>query len=78
MYGEGVSATGDLLDNGVAVGVVEKSGSWYAYEGERIGQGRENAKRFLKDNADVYEAVLTKVRQKMNLEPVEASESEEK
>jgi recombination protein RecA len=62
----------------VAVGVVEKSGSWYAYEGERIGQGRENAKRFLKDNADVYEAVLTKVRQKMNLEPVEASESEEK
>jgi recombination protein RecA len=55
------------------VGVIEKSGSWYAYEGERIGQGRENVKRFFKDNPDVFEAVLVKVRQKLGLLPVEAS-----
>jgi len=78
MYGEGVSAAGDLLDNGVAVGVIEKSGSWYAYEGERIGQGRENVKRFFKDNPDVFEAILTKVRQKLELEPADASETEAK
>jgi recombination protein RecA len=78
MYGEGVSAAGDLLDNGVAMGVIEKSGSWYAYEGERIGQGRENVKRFFKENPDVFEAILNKVRQKMNLAPAKASETEEK
>ncbi|MDD2603781.1 MAG: recombinase RecA [Desulfobacterales bacterium] len=80
MYGEGVSASGDLLDNGVAVAVIEKSGSWYAYEGERIGQGRENVKRFFKDNPDIFESIMTKVRQKMNLEPApaEASETEGK
>ena len=78
MYGEGVSAAGDLLDNGVAVGVIEKSGSWYAYEGERIGQGRENVKRFFKDNPDVFEAILTKVRQKLELEPADASKTEAK
>ena len=78
MYGEGVSAAGDLLDNGVAVGVIEKSGSWYAYEGERIGQGRENVKRFFKDNPDVFEAILTKVRQKLELEPADAPVTEAK
>ncbi|HDI58822.1 MAG TPA: recombinase RecA [Desulfobacteraceae bacterium] len=78
MYGEGVSAAGDLLDNGVAMGVIEKSGSWYAYDGERIGQGRENVKRFFRDNPDVFEAILVKVRRKMNLEPVEVSETEKK
>jgi recombination protein RecA len=78
MYGEGVSAAGDLLDNGVALGVIEKSGSWYAYEGERIGQGRENVKRFFKDNPDVFEAILTKVRQKLELEPADAPVTEAK
>ncbi|MEE4609246.1 MAG: recombinase RecA [Desulfobacteraceae bacterium] len=78
MYGEGVSAAGDLLDNGVAVGVIEKSGSWYAYEGERIGQGRENVKRFFKDNPDVFQAIQTKVRQKMDLEPTAPAETEGK
>jgi len=78
IYGEGVSAGGDLLDNGVAVGVIEKSGSWYAYEGERIGQGRENVKRFFKGNPDVFQAILTKVRQKMDLEPTAPSETGEK
>jgi recombination protein RecA len=52
VYDEGISREGDLLDLGVEDGIVEKSGSWYSYAGERIGQGRENARRFLKENAD--------------------------
>ena len=50
LYGQGISREGDMLDFGVAQGVVEKSGSWYSYRGERIGQGRENARQFLRDN----------------------------
>ena len=50
IYGEGISKEGDLLDLGVANNIVEKSGSWFSYKGERIGQGRENARQFLKDN----------------------------
>ena len=53
IYGEGISKEGDLLDLGVAQNIVEKSGSWFSYKGERIGQGRENARQFLKDNADI-------------------------
>ena len=53
IYGEGVSREGDLIDLGVAQNIVEKSGSWYSYKGERIGQGRENARQFLKDNPDI-------------------------
>jgi recombination protein RecA len=73
MYGEGISASGDLLDNGISMAVIEKSGSWYAYEGERIGQGRENVKRFFNDNPDVFAAIMEKVRQKMGLVPVDAT-----
>lgn len=62
MYGEGISKSGDLLDIGVAAGVVEKSGSWYSYERERIGQGRENVKRFFNDNPDMYNRIYAKVR----------------
>jgi recombination protein RecA len=67
MYGEGISRTGDLLDVGVEAGIIEKSGSWYSYEGERIGQGRENAKRFLSDNTDIGEALFTRVRDSLGL-----------
>ncbi len=67
LYGEGVSQIGDLLDCAVSCNVVEKSGSWYAYEGERIGQGRENAKRFLKENKDIFDAVMAKTREAMGL-----------
>src|SRR6202162_4900876 len=52
IYGEGISKEGDLLDLGAAQNIIEKSGSWYSYKGDRIGQGRENARQFLKDNAD--------------------------
>ncbi|MEM6617509.1 MAG: recombinase RecA [Pseudomonadota bacterium] len=62
MYGEGVSKTGELLDLGVKAGVVEKSGAWYSYDSQRIGQGRENAKTFLKENADMASAIETAIR----------------
>ena len=61
MYGEGISRTGDLLDMGVLTNIVDKSGAWYSYSGERIGQGRENAKSFLKDNPDMFNAISEKV-----------------
>jgi recombination protein RecA len=62
MYGEGISKTGELVDLGVTAGIVEKSGSWYSYNGERIGQGRENAKTFLKQNADVANSIEQAIR----------------
>jgi len=67
IYGEGVSREGDLLDLGVAQNLVEKSGSWFSYKGERIGQGRENARQFLKDNPDMRQAVDTELRKLLGL-----------
>ncbi len=67
MYGEGISKTGELVDLGVAAGVVEKSGAWFSYGGQRIGQGRENAKQFLRDNPAVAEAVERAIRQNAGL-----------
>ncbi|WCL52717.1 recombinase RecA [Gimibacter soli] len=63
MYGEGVSKNGEILDLGVKAGVVEKSGSWYSYSSQRIGQGRENAKKFLADNPDVAADIERVIRQ---------------
>jgi recombination protein RecA len=62
MYGEGISKVGELVDIGVKAGVVEKSGSWYSYKDERIGQGRENAKLFLKQNPSVASEIEDKIR----------------
>ena len=77
MYGEGISKTGELLDLGVNAGVVEKSGSWYSYGDERIGQGRENAKQFLKDNQTVALTIEDKIRAAHGLEfDFEPTESE--
>jgi len=67
IYGEGVSKEGDLLDLGVAQNMVEKSGSWFSYKGERIGQGRENARQFLKDNADIRQNLDTELRKTLGL-----------
>jgi len=67
MYGEGISKTGELVDLGVKAGVVEKSGSWYSYDSQRIGQGRENAKAFLKANADVAGKIEAAIRQNSGL-----------
>ena len=62
MYGEGVSKTGELLDLGVAANVVEKSGAWFSFNGQRIGQGRENAKQFLRDNKAIASEIEAKIR----------------
>jgi recombination protein RecA len=67
MYGEGISRTGDLLDMGVETGIIDKSGSWYAYDGERIGQGRETVKKSLQENTAMYDAILAKVRETMEI-----------
>jgi len=62
VYGEGISKEGNILDMAVNLDIIEKSGSWFSYDGERIGQGRENVKRYLKENRDILEAVEKKVR----------------
>jgi len=67
MYGEGVSKTGELIDLGVKAGIVEKSGSWFSYNSERLGQGRENAKQFLKENPAVAEEIELALRQNAGL-----------
>jgi recombination protein RecA len=71
LYGEGISKEGDLLDLGVDHKVVEKSGAWYAIDGERMGQGRENARQFLKDNADIRAEIDTRLRKGLGLPVVE-------
>ncbi len=67
MYGEGISPTGDLLDLAVDKRIVEKSGAWFAYNGERLGQGRENVKQFLKDNPDTFNAIEERVRRELGM-----------
>jgi recombination protein RecA len=69
LYGEGISREGDLLDLAVTQNIVEKSGSWYSYKGERIGQGRENARAFLKENKDSLAKIEAEVRKAMGLIP---------
>jgi recombination protein RecA len=67
MYGQGISREGDLIDLGAAQNLVEKSGSWYSYKGDRIGQGRENARQFLKDNPDVAQKLDAELRQALGM-----------
>lgn len=67
MYGEGISKTGELLDHGVRIGVVDKAGSWFSYGDQRIGQGREAARAFLSDNPDVAEAIENEIRRNAGL-----------
>jgi recombination protein RecA len=78
MYGEGISRAGDLIDVGVEAGIIEKSGSWYSHGGERIGQGRENVKRFLKENPDLYESMYLKAREALGLSGPAKAETEKK
>ena len=68
MYGEGVSKEGELLDLASEVGIVEKSGAWYAYKGNKIGQGKENAKMYLKENKQVKEEIEKQVRKHYDIE----------
>ena len=67
IYGEGVSKEGDLLDLGVAQNLIEQSGSWFSYKGERIGQGRESSRQFIKDNADIRQTIDTDLRKLLGL-----------
>ena len=73
-YGEGISKTGDLIDVGVDADIIDKSGSWYSYQGERIGQGRENVKRFLAENQDMYDDIYQKCREALGFAEKEASQ----
>ena len=89
MYGEGISKVGELIDLGVKAGIVEKAGAWFSYNGTRIGQGRDNAKNFLRDNPDIFEEISELVRQNADKlyaksikggsapKPVEKAEEEE-
>lgn len=79
MYGEGISREGSIIDIGTEMDIVQKSGAWYSYEGERLGQGRENSKQFLKENTSVALAIETKIREaaSLNAGSLNASEDEE-
>ena len=72
MFGEGISAVGDILDLAASVGIIVKSGAWYAYESGKIGQGRENAKQYLKDNPETCKEIENKVRQHFGLQGADA------
>ncbi|MFH2219388.1 MAG: recombinase RecA [Pseudomonadota bacterium] len=67
LYGEGISQAGELIDLGVDANVINKSGSWYSYEGERIGQGRQNVMNFLKENPEIYNSALAKLKDALGL-----------
>jgi recombination protein RecA len=67
LYGEGISSEGDLLDLGVDKGIIEKNGTWLSFGGERMGQGRENARIFLKEHTDIREKIETALRKKMEI-----------
>jgi recombination protein RecA len=67
LYGEGISREGEIIDMGVTAGIVEKSGAWYAYGGEKIGQGKDNAREFLRENPDVAFEVENKIRENLGI-----------
>jgi recombination protein RecA len=74
LYGEGISREGDILDLAVLHNIIDKSGAWYSYQGERIGQGRENVRAFLKDNKDVFARVDAELRKKLGIAGVAAAD----
>jgi len=76
MYGEGISKEGEILDIGSELDIVEKSGAWYSYKGDRLGQGRENAKQFLIENKSIYDEIHQAVRDHYDLDGKEAAEEE--
>ncbi|HOJ25889.1 MAG TPA: recombinase RecA [Candidatus Saccharicenans sp.] len=78
IFGEGISREGDLVDCGLQYGVLEKTGTWYSYKGERLGQGRENVKKLLKENKELADQLDREIRQKVGLLPVAEEEGEKK
>lgn len=77
MYGTGISKEGDVLDRAVDVDIIQKSGSWYSYDGERMGQGRENAKEYLKNNPEVYKQIADSIKIKISPDKADKNEIEE-
>ena len=77
LYGKGISKEGDILDLGVSLGIVEKSGAWYSFAEERIGQGRENVKKFLSENQDIKEQIASVVMEKTGLRALKKKDSSE-
>ena len=75
MFGEGISREGDVLDLAANIGVINKSGAWYAYNGDKIGQGRENAKQFLRDHPEVMAEAESKVREHYGLQGTSAGQT---
>jgi recombination protein RecA len=75
MYGKGISREGSLLDIGVDMGFVKKSGAWYTYDGEQLGQGRENAKQFLADNPEVMVEISERIRAELGIGPTKAEDA---
>jgi recombination protein RecA len=69
LYGEGISREGGLIDMGVEHGFVRKSGAWYTYEGDQLGQGKENARKFLRDNPDLADEIEKKIKEKLGIGP---------
>jgi recombination protein RecA len=67
LYGEGISREGEIVDMGAAAGVLDKSGAWYAYNGEKIGQGKDNAREFLRENPDIAHEIENKIRESMGV-----------
>ena len=82
MYGEGISKVGNILDVAVDLNIINKSGAWFSYEGERLGQGRDNIKKYMQENPEFAEMIETRVRRSLGLdgsvpEMVEIDESSE-
>ena len=77
LYGEGISWEGELIDMGVTNGIVDKSGAWYSYNGDRIGQGRDNVRQFLKDNPDMAAEIDRALREKLLVQPAPKMAPEE-
>ncbi|NBO77535.1 MAG: recombinase RecA, partial [Betaproteobacteria bacterium] len=73
LYGEGISREGEIIDMGVLAQVVDKSGAWYAYKGEKIGQGKDNAREFLRENPEVAVEIENRIREFMGIPPLEVS-----
>lgn len=76
MYGEGISKEGEIIDVGADLDIVQKSGAWYSYKGERLGQGRENAKTFMKENPEIFEEVNREIRSHYELEASESTDAD--
>jgi recombination protein RecA len=76
LYGEGISRQGEIIDMGVTARILEKSGAWYAYNGEKIGQGKDNAREFLRENPDVAREIENKVRESVGIPLLGAAAAE--